>query len=266
MRRSLTTLLAGFLVAVLVATGLAVVVGLPLSGRDAGAAPSTEFLAMLPRIAAFSIIPAAAAIWLGEMRRIRGIPFWAVAGVAIAFAGWGSMAAAGGDAREDLRSVVAFLEFASIGLAAGCGYWWLAGRRSGELAVAFEGASTLAPGAAGDRRCRMCTSVTLLLGLVPLALVSWSAIYSPRPNLVERLTERAEADVRTRLAAAGLASLSFRIEGDVGIVLGKAPSGATAAASFQKTEEVLAPLVGMPGVVGRLENRIDNDNGTAEQH
>jgi hypothetical protein len=55
-----------------------------------------------------------------------------------------------------------------------------------------------------------------------------------------------------RLAAAGLTALSVKIDGGVGIVTGKAPSGTTTAAAFRTTQEVLAPLVGMPGSVARL--------------
>ncbi len=263
MRQSLTTVLLAYALSLFVAAGIAVAGRLPLAALDARPQSNAFFFASLLAIAAFSLLPVAAAIVLGEARRIRGLPYWLTVGFLIALAGYGWLIVGNPGDGDDLRTATAFLTFAATGLAAGYIYWTIAGRHAGRLAAAFELASITNYGIAADSRCRTCTAVSLILGLVPLALLGWATIDRPAPDLAATLTERAENDARARLADAGLTALTFKIDDGVGIVRGQAPAGTTPAAAFEKSQTVLAPMVGMPGIVARLENAITGDAALA---
>jgi hypothetical protein len=263
MRQSLTTVLLALALALFVAAGIAVAGRLPLAASGAHPASNAFFFASLLAIAAFSLVPASAAIVLGEARRIRGLPYWLMAGLLIALAGYLSLIAWTPNNGDDLRTAAAFMTFAATGLAAGYVYWTISGRHAGRLAAAFELAAITNYGAAADGRCRTCTAVSLILGLVPLAFLGWAAIDRSVPDLVASIEARAESDARTRLADAGLAALTLKIDDGVGIVMGKAPAGTTTAEAFEKSQVVLRPMVGMPGIVAHLENAIASDSAAA---
>lgn len=263
MRQGLTTLLLALALALFVAAGIAVAGRLPLAAPGINPTSNAFFFASLLAIAAFSLLPVVAAIVLGEARRIRGLPYWLAVGLLIALAGYGWLALGQSGGNDDLRTVSAFMTFAATGLAGAYVYWSVAGRHAGRLAAALELAAITDYGIATDHRCRTCTAVSLVLGLVPLGLLGWATINRPVPDLVGAITERAESDARARLDAAGLAALAFKIDDGVGIVRGQAPVGTTPAAAFEKSQTVLAPMVGMPGVVARLENAITGDAALA---
>jgi hypothetical protein len=127
--------------------------------------------------------------------------------------------------------------------------------------------STTVPTAlSADRRCRACTLIFLVAGLLPLTLMCWLATTFPGRHSLSQMTERAERDAKVRLTDAGLASLSLRIRDGVGVIIGELPAGATSASAFQKAEDALSPMTGIAGIVDRLENHVASGGDAPVKH
>ena len=257
MRRSLWPVLGGLLLAILAAAFVAMTTGLPFADRRDGETSLWHFLRTLFPIAAYALPGALAAIALTEARRVRGLSFHLFAGALIAVLGFMTLTRYGLPTRDAFLSKPAFMRIMIMGLLAGFSYWLIAGRHAGHLAAAFARSSDGSVDEKGARRrCRSCAALGLLLGLLPLALIGWCAIYNQTPMTAPAITAKAETDAAGLLTAAGLTSTGLRIENYVGHVTGNAPDATARNAAFDKAKTVLAPMVGLPGVVAYLQNDI----------
>lgn len=202
-------------------------------------------------------------IVLGETRRIRGLPYWAGAGLLVSILGIGALSFLKAGHAAAWRNTYDPGMFALVGLVSGGIYWFVAGRRSGRLMAAIERPSSPP---LSERRCIGCTLATLALGFVPLVLIGSTTIYSLGEPLAPSLQRRAEAEAKTKLANAGLPDLAFKIDGDTGTVIGKSAAGNKRGEAFASASLALAPLVGFPGVVARLKNGISGGNAAEDRH
>jgi hypothetical protein len=259
MRPSLTSVVAGLGMALALAAAILAAAEVQISSPSAADGTILRFGHTLLAVTTFAILPAGAAIALAEARRVRGLPFWLGAGLIVACAGlaWQSLrpeVAADGDIR-----LLSCLALPAAGLAGGWFYWWWTGYRSGAVAVALREAGEIPLGPAlSAGRCKVCTGVSLLLGLIPLTLAGTALIYRAPVELADRLTREAQVQARTRLDKASLGYLSVTFDNTVGKVTGTPPRGIPADVAYKEAETALAPLVGVPGIVARLDNGIDD--------
>lgn len=258
MRRSVWSILAGLMLAIFGAAAVAKISGLPLSIPKTGEAAFVQFLRTVLPIAAFALPGALTAILLAEARRVRGLLFWVFAGAvlgALAYLTLPKVAADGLSAVQSPRALMTLLGMGGIG---GWLYWWAAGRKSGVLAAAIARASQdhHLDEKGLHKRCRVCTAMTLLLGLLPLALIGWHLAYKPGSLSPAALMTEAEAMGTQRLIQSGLPAAKFSIDNHIGRISGTAADEAARTATFSKAKTVLAPMVGLPGVVAYLQNDI----------
>lgn len=267
MGRNLWPVLSGLLAAIVVATIVALASSLPFADARAGDSGHWHFVRTLLPVAAYAMPGALAALALSEARRVRGLPYFLFAGAVIAALGFIALTGYGSPKRAAFLSTPAFMWFMAMGLAAGTVYWMLAGRYAGRLAADLASASDGShDDALSYRRCRSCAALGLLLGLVPLALLGWYALYQKSPRWAPVIAAHTEADAARWLTTAGMPWAKLRIDNHVGHVTGSAPDVFTRTAAFDKAKSVLAPMVGMPGVVAYLQNDISAPDllGSAE--
>lgn len=261
MRYSGSAILAGFLLAVLGAAAVAMIFGLPLAQAHAGETPIWHLLRTALPVAAFALPGALTAIMLAEARRVRGLPYWLFVGAVLAAVSFVTLVRGGG-AEILPQSMRSFMTLFGMGLTGGFLYWWLAGKKSGHfataLALASHGNSLDEDGL--RKRCRACTAMTLLLGLLPLALLGWHMIYKPSPMLPWAIAARAEIDGTQQLTDAGLPGTKFSIDNYVGHITGFAADDTARTKAFDKAKSVLKPMLGgmgiLPSVVAYLQNDI----------
>ncbi len=261
MRRSGWAILAGFLLAVLGAAAVAMIFGLPLAQAHAGEMPIWHLLRTALPVAAFALPGALTAIMLAEARRVRGLPYWLFVGAVLAAVSFVTLVRGSG-AEIIPQSMRSFMTLLGMGLTGGFLYWWLAGKKSGHfataLALASHGNSLDEDGL--RKRCRACTAMTLLLGLLPLALLGWHMIYKPSPMLPSAIAARAEIDGTQQLTDAGLPGTKFTIDNYVGHITGSAADDTARTKAFDKAKSVLKPMLGgmgiLPSVVAYLQNDI----------
>ncbi|MEQ1651956.1 MAG: OmpA family protein [Hyphomicrobium sp.] len=258
MRRSVWAILAGLALAILASAAVAKIAGLPFASIDAAEKPIWHLLRTALPIAAFALPGALTAILLAEARRVRGLAFWLFVGGVLAAIGYLTLTTAPGSSRDAFQSPRTFMTLLGMGLVSGFLYWWAAGRQSGNLAAAIERS-----GRADDiddddlrRRCRGCTALTLLLGLLPLAMIGWHMLYKAPQFSPAAIVTQAEAAGTQKLADAGVAWAKLDIEDHVGRIAGTAPDASARIAGFETAKTVLAPMVGLPGVVAYLQNDI----------
>ncbi len=155
------------------------------------------------------------------------------------------------------------VSFAVMGLLGGLAYWWVAGRNSGALSAALQ--LFFNPGQSSEkgdrRRCAWCAVLGLLLGLVPLALLGWFAFHKSNPPITKVISAKAEADAARMLKEGGLPSLKFAIDErphheHIGHVSGTVANYAAKIDVYSRAKTILAPIVGMPGVVAVLHDNI----------
>ncbi len=266
MPRSLWSIIAAFVLAIAAAGLVAIAFRLPFADQGLGESNAWHYLRTLLPIAAYALPPALAAIALSEARRVRGLIFWLFAGALIAVLGFIALTGWRSPSRLEFQTMRTFFGMVCMGLAAGWVYWANAGRRAGVLAADLQRVSDGSlDEAAGRRRCRWCAALGLLLGLIPLALLSWAVIHKPVPQLSAALTANAEADANGLLAKAGVPWAGLRIENHIGHVQGEAPDSATRVSAFATAQTVLKPLVGLPGVVAYLQNDLTGPQAPAAQ-
>lgn len=257
MRRSLFAVMSGLLAAFLLAGFLGLLFRLPLVEWPAGESPLLFIAHALLPIAAFALPFGLAAIALSEARRVRGLSFWLFAGALIGVLGF--VALSGGPANispayQNMRTVFAFV---AMGLAGGFVYWWIAGRHAGRMATALAIISTgHGSEEQSQRRCWHCAIGGICMALIPLALFGWYAIYRPTPILPDSIVARAETHAGKLLSQAGLTGLALNVRDHIGHITGQAATGGQRDKEFSIATTVLAPLVGLPGVVAYLQNDI----------
>ena len=255
MPRSLWSIIAALVLAIAAAGLVAIAFHLPFADQRLSESNACHYLRTMLPIAAYALPPALAAIALSEARRVRGLVFWLFAGALIAVLGFIALTGWNAPSRLEFQTMRTFFGMVCMGLAAGWVYWANAGRRAGHLAADLERARDGSlDETAGRRRCRWCAALGLLLGLIPLALLSWAAIHKPVPQLSAAITANAEADANGLLAKAGMPWAKLRIENHIGHVQGVAPDDATRASALATAQTVLKPFVGLPGVVAYLQN------------
>jgi len=218
----------------------------------------TGFPQALLTAAAFVVPAALPAIWLAEARRVRGILYWAFIGALIGALGYWMLAGGATTPAETARALQHLTAVTGVGLLGGLLYWWAAGKNSGDIAAAAEraGRVTHLDENGLRRRCRACTALTLLLGILPLALIGWQMVDRPQVPLPVTIAANAQSASSKLLADAGLPWAGLAIENHIGRVTGIAPDANTRTESFAKAKTVLAPMVGLPGVVAYLQNDI----------
>lgn len=248
----------GLGLAILAAVGAAGTLGLPLIVRsDAFEAPILSIvrsaLPYAPFLAALGLI----AIAISERARLRQLLYWLLAGAVVAMLSFHALQS-GEALPAAMFGGMAPLKFVTAGAFGGFVYWLVAGRRAGALWALVAGEA--APGTLGmreeQRRCTLCAVLWLALGLVPLALLGWQMFHNSSPSLAGRIAANAEADAARKLAGAGHPELAFKVHGYTGHVTGSVADAPAKDAAFAKAKEVLAPFVGVPGVVAVLENDI----------
>ena len=258
MRRSIWAIVAGLLLAILGAAAIARIFSLPLAEAHSGELPLWHLFRTCMPIAAFALPGALTAILLAEDRRVRGLSYWLFVGLLLAALAFLTLINGGAALNAAFLSSRAFLTMLGMGLAGGYIYWSMAGRKSGHVMTALALASH------GDgldehglrKRCRLCAALTLLLGLLPLALLGWYMNYDPSPMLPAAIVAKAAADGTDKLQSAGLPWAKFAIDNHVGHVTGTAIDDATKSSAFEKAKLALTPMVGLPGVVAYLQNDI----------
>ena len=207
MGRSVWAIVAGLVLAIFGAAIAAKIFGLPLADLQTGEKPIWHLLRLAVPVAAFTLPAALAAILLSEARNVRGVLYWISVGAILAILAHITLTSADMPQFAQFQSTRSFNTLLGMGLLGGFIYWIFAGHRGGRLAAAFTraGRSQNLDERALRKRCRGCTFTTLALGLLPLALVGWYAIYKPTPMLPVALAAKAEADGTKQLADAGLA-------------------------------------------------------------
>jgi outer membrane protein OmpA-like peptidoglycan-associated protein len=262
MRRSVWAIVSGLVLAILAAAAVAKIFGLPLAAVRTSELPIWHLLRTSLPIAAFVLPGALTAILLAEARRVRGLYFWLFIGALLAALAFFTLVRGGGAAIPVPASMRSFMTLMGMGLVGGWVYWLLAGKKSGHLTTALAYASQ---GHGLDenglrKRCRVCTAATLLLGLLPLALLGWHMIYKPSPMLPASILSKAELDGTQLLAKAGMPEHKFAIENYVGHVTGSAADDAARAKNFETAKTALKPMLGgngvLPSVVAYLQNDI----------
>jgi outer membrane protein OmpA-like peptidoglycan-associated protein len=258
MRRSILAIVAGLILAVLAAAAVAKLSGLPFAEAHTGELPIWHFIRTAMPIAAFALPGALTAILLAETRRVRGLLFWILVGLLLAVLAFLTLNSSSGGLRDTFLNGASFVRLAAMGAVGGYVYWVLVGKKSGHVLTALEHASR---GEGLDerglrRRCRMCGLGALLLGLLPLALLGWHMMYRTTPMLPASIAAKAEIDGTRTLADAGLAASKLTIDNHIGHVTGTAPDETARNGMFDTAKKVLAPMVGLPGVVAVLQNDI----------
>ncbi|MEQ1672392.1 MAG: hypothetical protein ABL893_16185, partial [Hyphomicrobium sp.] len=264
MRRSVWAIVSGLVIAILGAAALAKIAGLPFAPLEAGERPIWHLLRTAMPIAAFILPGALTAILLAEARRVRGLAFWMFAGALLAAIGYLTLTTVPGDLQTAFKSPRTFAALMGTGLFSGWLYWLLAGRHAGNFAAALERAGQPDLDENGlRRRCRACSAMALVLGLVPLAVAGWHMNYKSPLSSPLVLVAQAETHGTQQLADAGYPWAKLSIENHVGRVTGTSPDAAARAAGFEKAKQVLAPMVGLPGVVAYLQNDIASPEAVA---
>ncbi|MGL4396838.1 MAG: OmpA family protein [Hyphomicrobium sp.] len=261
----LLRIIAGLALALLAAALVGVLTGSPFVPAASGAEPPIVTAwrglpALLPLAAPLALIAAA----IGEDRGWRWWLAWTLAGALAATLAGMALDIFGGAAA--LPRPAGALSLVAMGATAGLVYWSVAGWRAG----AFGATSTNQGSEQGERRrCVACAVVGLLAGAIPLAALGWQAFHRTNGTYPEQIITRAETDASTLLSAAGLSGLSFKIKEHVGRITGEVATTSERDQAFATASKVLAPLVGVPGVVATLQNDIvarasSNPDVTAE--
>ncbi len=133
------------------------------------------------------------AVALAESARYRQLLYWLLAGGVAGMIGFYALRA-GGRLDAAFFSGRTAAQLVTMGGLAGFVYWLVAGRWSGGLAALFEGEAAAGEG----RRCTACAFAWMLLGLVPLGLVSFQTHQDAQAHRASMMIAAAEAD---RLAA-----------------------------------------------------------------
>jgi outer membrane protein OmpA-like peptidoglycan-associated protein len=258
MRRSIWAVVAGLALAVLAAALAAKIFGVPLAEERSGELPLWHLLRSCLPIATYILPGALTAILLAEARRIRGLPFWLAVGALLGALAFFTLVHGGHALEAVYLTSKKFLSLLTMGLLGGLFYWMIAGKKSGHLATALDYAGR---GEGLDehglrKRCRWCFVTALLFGLLPLALLGWHMIYRPDPMLPASITAKAEIDGTQKLVDAGLTSAKLTIDNHIGRVTGTVADDTARASTFESAKTVLAPMVGIPGVVAVLQNDI----------
>ena len=264
MVRGVLAVVLGLIFAVLVAAAAGAISGLPLLEAAAGFEPPLARLAHAACPMLLFILPfALAAIAAAEARRWRSWGYWGLVGAAIGVCGYWAYRNMGAAIPPAMTAGRAPISFAVMGLLGGLAYWWVAGRQAGRLSAAFQ--MFFNPGQNSDkgdrRRCAWCAAFGLLLGLLPLALLGWYAFHKSNPPIVKAITAKAEADAARMLKEGGLPSLKFAIDErphheHIGHVSGSVANYAAKVDAYTRAKSILAPMVGMPGVVAVLQDDI----------
>lgn len=246
MRRIAWQIFWAFVVACVVAAAIALV-----AQRASGGLQAAGFLARLVETA-WSLAPwalpgAAIAVVLSEWLGLRHALFHMLAGGATAILGailkHGGVPASimGADATGWSTPLI------TMGVAGGLGYWAMRGHKAGD---GFAGTAARA----GERRCWPCVLAGLAATALPLFLAAVWASHDGR--WLEQIRDTAERSAATQLGKAGYDWASLNIDDAAGRIVGTAPDAAQRTAAFSKAEEVLAPMIGLPGVVSVLVNEI----------
>ncbi|MGE0382239.1 MAG: hypothetical protein AB7O90_15470, partial [Hyphomicrobium sp.] len=240
-----------------IAAGLSVgsALGLPLVSTSQAATSAvwqalTGVGSYIPFVLLLSII----AIALAELLALRHWLYWLLAGCITAIIGFHVLEFAG--VSDVLSAEHAPLKFVVMGAAGGLVYWLLSGRNAGGLVAAAEQLYAVSPVTAKEerRRCALCALMWLALGLIPLGLLGWQSLHLGSAPFADRLRSSAEGDATRLLTFAGLDGVKLRVEDHTGHVTGTVADAETKEKTFQKTKAVLAPLVGLPGIVAVLQN------------
>jgi outer membrane protein OmpA-like peptidoglycan-associated protein len=264
MVRGVLAVVLGLMLAVLVAAAAGAISGLPLLEAAAGFEPLLARLANAAcPILLFTFPFALAAIAAAEARRWRSWGYWGLVGAVIGICGYWAYRNMGAAVAPAMIAGRAPVSFAVMGLLGGLAYWWVAGRKAGSLSAAFQ--SFFSPGQSSDkgerRRCAWCAALGLLLGLVPLALLGWHAFHKSNPPIVKVISAKAEEDAARMLKDGGVPSLKFTIDErphyeHIGHVSGSVANYAAKIDAYKRAKTILAPMVGMPGVVAVLQDDI----------
>lgn len=253
MRRSAFDILLGLLLAIASAT--VVLQAAALVRGDV----SVNIVRTFVVVATFAIPLALLVIWLGEIRRVRGLAFWPAAGGLIAGMAFATAHFLGESTPHALAAVIA------SGLVGGLIYWPVAGRRAGAFASAVDRDNQAAAvhSSRARRNCWACVASMLTVGFVPLALIGWHFAEPSRATWPDRFQRQAQEHGDRVIAEAGMPWAAFKIENHVGRITGTAPTPLARSEAFAKAETALKDIVGLPGVVAYLQNDI-KVAGTAE--
>ena len=255
MLRHILRIAIGLALAILAAVAAGSYFGLPLVASQYAFEPpiwpvARAVVPFLPLLLTLSL----AAIAAAEARGWRHWLFWALTGGAIAALGFFALRSAG--ASPAMFGGNAPLKFAGMGGIGGLVYWLVAGRASGELKV--EAAQLFGDGVRREqdetRRFAWSAGFIFLIGLLPLAVLGWHGFYRTEPGLAQQITKRSEEDAARLLTAAGLPDVNLKVDGYVGHLVGSVADVAAKKTAYEQSRRVLAPMIGVPGVVAVLQN------------
>ena len=138
MRRSALAIVAGLMLAVLAVAFVATIFAVPLAAPVDGETLPWRLLRSVLPIAAFALPGALLAIWLAEIRRVRGLAYWIFIGALLGLIGYVALAYVPWPQQESMRTVQTALTLLAGGALGGWVYWWIAGRWSGTLVAQLE--------------------------------------------------------------------------------------------------------------------------------
>lgn len=259
MRRNALKILLGLLLAI---AGAAAILQLTEWLRNAAPADDAQIHSLwrnLLVVAALGLPFALILVWLAEARRVRGLVFWLGAGALVA--GLAYVVAQG----RHVGSPPALFSILASGLAGGWLYWAVAGKHSGALLAAIDRENHAAglSGAGSRSRCWACAFAMIMIGLLPVALGGWLLAEYSGGQWPHALRHQAEAEGNKLLIAAGLPSVTLKIDDHIGRVTGTAATSEMQKQAFAKAEAALSALVGAPGVVAYLQNDIVSEDAAA---
>jgi outer membrane protein OmpA-like peptidoglycan-associated protein len=200
-------------------------------------------------------------IMLTELLRLRSGLVYLLGGLVIALAAALMHRDGGVPSIAALARLPSFSMLLTMGTLGGLVYWLLQGYRAGWRGDAAEAGLASAKQSILQTfererkpRCWPCLLTGLLLAAFPLlALGYWSL---EEPGFAENVKVKTEMEANTALAEAGHPWSSVRIDGYRGYVEGSAATEAQREAAFAAAQTYLQPAIGMPGVIGVLENGI----------
>lgn len=210
-------------------------------------------------VAALGLPFALILIWLAEARRVRGLVFWLGAGALIA--GLAYVMTHG----RYVGSAPALFSILASGLAGGWLYWAVAGKHSGAFLAAIDRENHAAnlSGAGSRGRCWACAFAIIMIGILPVALGGWLLAEHSGGQWPQAIRHQAEAEGNKLLLAAGLPSVTLKIDDHIGRVTGTAATSEIQKQTFAKARVALNAMVGAPGVVAYLQNDIVSEDAAA---
>ena len=254
--KTLVRIAAGFVLACVVAGAVQTLLQVRAPG-DVGAMGGIvdATLTIATWVLPFGLLGVLAAEWL----RIRHGMYFASAGIVAALAAALASIITTVSDLAGLAPTRSLWTVGAMGLLGGLTYWLASGVKSGWRGDAEEtgfasARSTLSATLANHPRQRCWPCLLGGLALAALPFLALGALMIHRPGNDAVMTAKTEEHAKAALAEAGFPWARLRIDDHRGYIVGAAPTESARAAAFEHANKILAPTIGIAGVVASLQN------------